>query len=256
MGRMVYFLTFTCYGSHLHGAATGSFERRATGTRARPAHPGFAAAMRRAMVQEPFLLTSGHRPLVMALVAAAVQALAVRRGWGLLAIHVRSTHVHLVLDCPVTAELALTAVKAAASAAFNRAGFEAADRRRWTRYGSTRVLPGAKEVEAAIHVWFTAKGSPCRSMWLRAIERLGGSLLALTPRWHGLESSSRVEGRARFRRRRRWPASFGRGRRVLPGVVGGDVSVVVGAAGWGGVRRFRCCGGKRVFLKHRGELWL
>lgn len=153
---MVYFLTFTCYGSHLHGAETGSFERRATGTRARPAHPGLEAAMRRAMVQEPFLLTSAHRPVVV----AAVQALAVRRGWGLLAIHVRSTHVHLVLDCPVTAELALTAVKAAASAAFNRAGFEAADRRRWTRHGSTRVLPGAKEVEAAIHYLVYGQGEP------------------------------------------------------------------------------------------------
>ena len=59
---MVHFLSFPGYGSPLHGADAGSFERRATGTQARPAHRGFAAARRRTMVQEPFLLTSEHRP--------------------------------------------------------------------------------------------------------------------------------------------------------------------------------------------------
>ncbi len=102
-------MTFTGYGTHLPGAEAGSFERRKEGMRHRAAHVGLEGAMRRAMGQEPFSLTSEHRPLLV----EAVKSLAVRRGWGLLAIHVRRTHVHLVLDCPVTADQALTAVKAA-----------------------------------------------------------------------------------------------------------------------------------------------
>ena len=153
---MLYLLTFTCYGTHLHGAAKGSFERRATGTRPRPPHAGLEAVMRRTMVQEPYSLSAQIRPLVL----EGIQARATRRGWDLLAIHVRTTHVHLVLSTPVPPDQALTAVKAAASQALNLAGYESAERRRWTRHGSTRALPTSAALHAAIHYLVHGQGEP------------------------------------------------------------------------------------------------
>jgi REP element-mobilizing transposase RayT len=153
---MLYLLTFTCYGTHLHGAASGSFERRATGTRHRPAHPGLEAAMRSTMVQEPYALTAAHRPIVL----EAIKKRSAHRNWQLLAIHVRSTHIHAIVDTPADASQALTAIKAAASEALNQAGFETPDRRRWTRHGSTRTLTSATALDRAIHYLVHGQGDP------------------------------------------------------------------------------------------------
>ena len=112
--------------------------------------------MRRTMVQEPYSLTAQIRPLIL----EAIQARATRRGWHLLALHVRSTHVHLVLNAPVPPDQALTAVKAAASEALNLAGYDSAERRRWTRHGSTRARATAAALDAAIHYLVHAQGEP------------------------------------------------------------------------------------------------
>ena len=151
-----WFLTFTCYGTHLHGAPTGSYERRPTGTRPRPPHPGLEAAMRRALAQEPYELTNRHRPLVL----EAIQEFALRKGWSLLALHVRTTHLYVVLDAPTSAHQTLISLKAAASQALNLAGLDPPGRRRWTRHGSTRHLQTPAAINAAIHYVAHSQGEP------------------------------------------------------------------------------------------------
>jgi REP element-mobilizing transposase RayT len=58
------------------------------------------------------------------------------RGWGLLAAHVRSTHVHVVAEAELEPERMMTEFKASASRALNRLEGK---RRRWARHGSTRI---------------------------------------------------------------------------------------------------------------------
>ncbi len=73
------------------------------------------------------------------------------RGWTLLAAHVRTQHIHLVVAAEDGPEKILHDVKAYASRALNRCGLDDANRRRWTRHGSTRYLWKPKQIGAAIH---------------------------------------------------------------------------------------------------------
>jgi len=76
----------------------------------------------------------------------------------LLAVHVRSNHVHIVLDVPVAPEKAMNELKAYASRSLNRAGLDEPDRRRWSRHGSTRYPWTREQREAAINYVITGQG--------------------------------------------------------------------------------------------------
>ena len=72
------------------------------------------------------------------------------RKWNLLALHIRSTHVHVVIQALDRPEKIMNDHKSYASRALNQAGFENSDRKRWTRHGSTRYLWKAEDVENTI----------------------------------------------------------------------------------------------------------
>ena len=69
-------------------------------------------------------------------------------------------HMHLVLNTLAPAEQALTAVKAATSQAFNLAGLETPERRRWTRHDSMRSLRDDAARETAIRYVVPGQGAP------------------------------------------------------------------------------------------------
>jgi REP element-mobilizing transposase RayT len=71
-------------------------------------------------------------------------------GWTLLAAHVRSTHVHAIVDAEVAPEKVLGVFKGYASRRLSLSGFDAADRKRWARHGSTRWLWTDDDVHSAI----------------------------------------------------------------------------------------------------------
>ena len=148
---MTYLLTFSGYGTHLHGDARGSWKN---GDLHEP-HAVYEQTMRNLMVQQPFLLSPENRPLVL----NSLVAMAEKRGWGLLAAHVRTSHVHLVLVCDTPAERALVACKAAATEALNLADGDLA-RRRWSRGGSTRGLRSPSAVTAAMRYVVEGQGDP------------------------------------------------------------------------------------------------
>jgi len=70
----------------------------------------------------------------------AIAGLCRRRGWRLLALHVRTNHVHAVVEANGDADRVMSDMKARASRELTRAGFDEAARRRWTRHGSTLHL--------------------------------------------------------------------------------------------------------------------
>ena len=110
---MTHLLTFSGYGTHLHGDPRGSWKN---GNPHEP-HAAYEQAMRDLMPQPPFFLTAETRPIVL----GALVDLAGHRDWHLLAAHVRTSHVHLVLVSNVPADRALVACKAAATKALNHA---------------------------------------------------------------------------------------------------------------------------------------
>jgi len=80
------------------------------------------------------------------------------RKWALMAAHVRTNHVHLVIAAEVRPERVMNDLKSFASRRLNQLGFDAADRKRWARHGSTRWLWKREAVSAAIQYVIDKQG--------------------------------------------------------------------------------------------------
>ena len=99
------------------------------------------------MNQAPYKLDAPRGVLVL----QALHGVCQRRGWKLLAAHVRTTHVHVVVEALAPPEKVMNDFKVYASRSLNKAGLDLSDRRRWARHGSTRYLWTSQEVTAAVH---------------------------------------------------------------------------------------------------------
>jgi len=143
--RMVYLLTFGCYGQWLPGDERGSVDRT------RGEHRGGPIAPSASLVEQSLLAMSGSCCALslpdVRLVLKAVREVCSFRGWGLLAAHVRSTHVHLVVDLPGESSDALRDFKAYASRALNR---EHASRKHWSRGGGSQRLVTPEAIRTAV----------------------------------------------------------------------------------------------------------
>ena len=135
---LAYFITFTTYGSWLHGQAPGSVDdqHNQLGTPFLEPNPQRRGANRQQMTQDPYQLDAPRRQIVRDAIIEECRF----RGWILHALHVRSLHVHLVVTAERDPEFVMRACKAHASKCLNQAGFEDSQRKRWTAHGSTRYL--------------------------------------------------------------------------------------------------------------------
>jgi REP element-mobilizing transposase RayT len=155
---LAYFLTFTCYGTWLHGDPRGSVDdaHNVVGTPVLPLDPARHARERERLSEPPYHLDGPRRRVVL----EGLRAIARRKGWDLHAAHVRSNHVHLIVTAAGPPERVLNDVKAAASRRLNRA-FPAERRRtRWTRHGSTRYLWTEQCVAETVHYVLFGQGVP------------------------------------------------------------------------------------------------
>ncbi|MFN0054392.1 MAG: transposase [Planctomycetales bacterium] len=154
-----YFLTFSTYGTWLHGTAkgNGSVDRdhNVFGT------PFIApdktreerAALR--MTDPPYILGETARGIV----RDAIVRLCQEKNWMLLALHVRSNHVHVVISAEREPGRLMSDLKARASRELNRLGTDASEKR-WTRHGSTRYLFDEASVAAAVAYTLGEQGTP------------------------------------------------------------------------------------------------
>jgi REP element-mobilizing transposase RayT len=155
---MTYLITFACYGTRVHGDEPGSVDRahNVPGTRLLEPEPTRASAERQEMTQEPYRLDRLRRALVLQSVLEVCGC----RGWSLFAAHVRTNHVHVVVEATDRPEKVLNALKAYASRALNKAGLDGPARRRWSRHGSTRYLWKREQVTEAIAYVAQGQGEP------------------------------------------------------------------------------------------------
>ena len=155
---MTYLITFSCYGCHLHGSESGSVDREHNlpGSPVLAVDPRRTAVARIEMRQNPYNLDQPRRVAVL----EAIREVCVYRGWTPLAVHVRSTHVHAVVEAEAMPERILIDFKAYASRQLNRIALDGSNRNRWARHGSTRWLWESKDVFAAIQYVIHEQGPP------------------------------------------------------------------------------------------------
>ena len=153
---MIYLITFACYGHHLHGSESGSVDREhnVPGTPILEVDSMRAAAEGELMDQAPYELDQTRRDAVL----EAIQEVCLHRGWGLLAAHVRSNHVHAVVDAEAPPERVMSDCKVYASRRLNRMRLDKSNRKRWARHGSTRWLWEPAHVSAAVRYVVAEQG--------------------------------------------------------------------------------------------------
>jgi REP element-mobilizing transposase RayT len=155
---MTYLITFACYGCHLHGDEAGSVDREHNqpGRRLLEADPNRVRAEARRMDQPPYGMDGRRRATVL----AALRERCGNRLWKLLAAHVRSNHVHLVVEAEARPERIMNDLKSYASGCLNRFALDEPARKRWARHGSTRWLWKPQSVSAAIRYVVDEQGDP------------------------------------------------------------------------------------------------
>ena len=155
---MRYLITFACYGHHLHGDDSGSVrpQHNLPGSPALERDPWQVAIERSAMDQPPYVLDQPSRTAVL----QAVSEVCIHRGWNLLAAHVRTNHVHIVVEGEAPPENMMTDFKSYATRRLNSVNGDAPNRKRWARHGSTRWLWNDKAVRQAIRYVVEEQGEP------------------------------------------------------------------------------------------------
>ncbi len=158
MSALAYFITFHTYGSWLHGRDTGSVDRQHNqyGSEMLPADQRLEQSRRNLMTHEPYLLDASDRDIVL----ASIQQHCEFRQWALHAAHVRTNHVHIVVTCGKSVEQAMTEFKVYSSRALTAAHPEDANRKRWSRHGSTDYLFDETAIAAVVRYVVHGQGKP------------------------------------------------------------------------------------------------
>ncbi len=166
MAALAYLITFTCYGTHLPGSEKGSVDRRQNRACSPSLEPNKARERYKASLlkERPLELEECHRQTVL----RTIQDVCDFRGWTLLAAHIRSTHVHAVVNADARPEKVMLDMKAYATRALRQ---QVPCRERfWTQHGSTRYLYNEKSLAAAIEYVVNEQGPPMESIFLKEPE--------------------------------------------------------------------------------------
>ena len=144
---LAYLITFSTYGSWLHGDDRGSAGRERSGAHEEYHQPGsrLGGAELQLLRQPPFRLEPEQRKVV----DRTIREVARYRGWDLQALAVCGLHVHCVVDADAPPEKVMTDFKAWATRRLREAGLVGPDRKVWARHGSTRYLWNLRAVEYA-----------------------------------------------------------------------------------------------------------
>jgi REP element-mobilizing transposase RayT len=142
---LAYLLTFRSYGTWLDGDSRGWVKRSHGDPLLRNPHEGIRRASERLLANPPVVFDARQRLLIHRTVVQVGSA----RGWRLLAVNVRTNHVHVVLSGCGAPEQMMTAFKACSTRVLRNEHAVGASSRIWARHGSTRYLWRDEAVAAA-----------------------------------------------------------------------------------------------------------
>ena len=159
---LAFLLTWTCYGTWLHGDERGSVtnDGNVPGTPCVGANPCWSSIEAQKLVPGALTLDRRARQIV----RDAILDHCRHREWNLHALNVRTNHVHAVLayDGKSTPEFMLTSLKARTTRCLREARQCPANTRVWTRHGSTRYLWKPCNLDAALAYVLDAQGTDQR----------------------------------------------------------------------------------------------
>jgi REP element-mobilizing transposase RayT len=151
MNPLAYLLTWTTYGSWLHGDERGWVQSGQPGIQAPDSGRQVNVCMR--MTEQAVVLNDSQRSLVERTIREVCQF----RKWIVYAINVRSNHVHVVLSADLPPEQVLSQLKAWCSRRLSeQAGLPAKEdsrngrKRWWTEHGSTKWINDENYLQNAI----------------------------------------------------------------------------------------------------------
>jgi len=155
---LAYFITFSCYGSWLHGDERGSVDdsHNAWGTPVLTADAERHVQVQGRLREPPYHLDAPRRRATL----HAVCEIANRKRWKLHAVHIRPSHVHIVVTANGSPERVMNDFKTAASRRLNKAYPDEDGRTRWTRHGSTRYLWTEEAVAQKVRYVLEDQGEP------------------------------------------------------------------------------------------------
>jgi REP element-mobilizing transposase RayT len=149
MGKPLgHFITWTTYGTWLHGDRRGSVDRdhRQRGEEFLPHNKGRRTYARSIMKESPLILSPKQRRVV----EQAIAGVCAYREWELLAVNCRTNHVHVVVAGPdMSGEQVMRQFKAYATRAL-REILNLKRQRIWTEGGSTRYLNHESALYSAV----------------------------------------------------------------------------------------------------------
>ncbi|MCC6452166.1 MAG: transposase [Acidobacteria bacterium] len=139
------FFTFRCYGTWLHGDERGSVDRNNNVYRSPriPANGNWRKHNEELLLHRPVTLNAERRQSV----EKAIRELCVKRDWRLLAINVRTNHIHVVISIgSKKPKDALIALKANATRQLREDSLWLDEHSPWADKGSKRNLWNEKSI--------------------------------------------------------------------------------------------------------------
>ena len=146
---LAYLITWTCYGTWLHGDQRGSVDstHNIAGSPLLSQNVQHQVAARGRMLGQSTFLRDAARKLVDGTIVKHCQW----RRWTLHALNVRTNHVHVVVSAAGTKpEKVMSQLKAWCTRRLRDSGTVTPDQPLWTRHGSTRYLWDETSVAGAI----------------------------------------------------------------------------------------------------------
>jgi REP element-mobilizing transposase RayT len=145
---LAYFITFSSYGTRLHGSKNGSVDRHHNqyGDDLIPPKPSLEQFEKQTLKSPTVTFESEHRQIIL----ETIRQVCDYRHWRPFAIHVRTNHVHAVVSVDTTPEKALHDFQAYVTRHLRKEFPVLKDRKVWTRHGSTRYLWNRKSLFEAI----------------------------------------------------------------------------------------------------------
>ncbi len=154
---LAYFITWSTYGTWLHGDERGSVARAGENYPNTPMIPPSPARedFESAELKHPGVVLD---EVAREIVRATITDHAAIRAWGIRALNVRSNHVHVVVGCPCSPEKAMGEFKAWCTRRLRETGVVCKDARVWTRHGSTKHLFEPESLQRAIRYVMDGQG--------------------------------------------------------------------------------------------------
>lgn len=157
---IAYLITFTTYGTWLHGDKRGSVDKEHN--QYRSSFISSSSVLQRkeqsSLKNPPFTLGKRQGEAV----SEAILQVCKFRGWFAQAIHVRSNHVHIVVSGKAKPEQMMVDFKVYATRAIKRHSNEQTTTKKyWTRHGSTKYIWTKERLVSAVKY---VKNEQCKVM--------------------------------------------------------------------------------------------